>query len=89
MDTNITFVRCHMCQRNDERLKALFSSLTSSYQQAMDSILNYPLYYAIIQGFTIPGPGNMSDVSTVMGQIQNSFKVCHIHLAVAMTNLSR
>jgi alpha-amylase len=55
----------------------------------MDSILNYPLYYAIVQGFTIPGPGNMSDVSTVMGQIQNSFKVCHIHLTVAMTNLSR
>ncbi|KAH9997556.1 glycoside hydrolase family 13 protein [Russula vinacea] len=49
-------------------------TLTSSYQQAMDSILNYPLYYAIVQGFTIPGPGNMSDVSTVMGQIQSSFK---------------
>jgi hypothetical protein len=78
-----------MPHASTERLKAVFSSLTSSYQQAMDSILNYPLYYAIVQGFTIPGPGNMSDVSTVMGQIQSSFKVCHIHLAVALTNLSR
>ena len=55
----------------------------------MDSVLNYPLYDAIVQGFTIPGPGNISNVSAVMGQIQNSFKVRCIHLAVAMTNLSR
>lgn len=58
-----------------ERPKGLFSSLASSYQQAMDSVLNYPLYDAIVQGFTIPGPGNLSNVSAVMGQIQNSFKV--------------
>jgi len=48
--------------------------LTSSYQLAMDSILNYPLYDAIVQGFAIPGPTNMSNVSTVMSQIQNNFK---------------
>lgn len=41
----------------------------------MDSVLNYPLYDAIVQGFTIPGPGDLSNVSAVMGQIQNSFKV--------------
>ncbi len=41
----------------------------------MDSVLNYPLYDAILQGFTIPGPGNLSNVSAVMAQIQNSFKV--------------
>ena len=41
----------------------------------MDSVLNYPLYDAIVQGFTIPGPGNLSNVSAVMGQIQTSFKV--------------
>jgi alpha-amylase len=55
----------------------------------MDSVLNYPLYDAIVQGFSIPGPRNMSNVSAVMGQIQNSFKVCRIHLVVAMTNSSR
>lgn len=55
----------------------------------MDSVLNYPLYDAIVQGFSIPGPRNMSNVSAVMGQIQNSFKVCCIHLATAVTNSSR
>jgi len=58
------------------RLKAkCLSSLASSYQQAMDSVLNYPLYDAIVQGFTIPGPGNLSGLATVMGQIQKKFKV--------------
>jgi hypothetical protein len=71
--SDIRFVRCHLRQRNDQR--DCFSSLASSYQQVMDSVLNYPLYDAIVQGFTIPGPGNLSNVSDVMGQIQNSFKV--------------
>jgi len=42
----------------------------------MDSVLNYPLYDAIVQGFAIPGPGNLSNVSAVMSQIQKSFEVC-------------
>ena len=41
----------------------------------MDSVLNYPLYDAIVQGFSIPGPKNLSGLATVMGQIQNNFKV--------------
>jgi hypothetical protein len=58
------------------RLKAkCLSSLASSYQQVMGSILNYPLYDAIVQGFAIPGPGNLSNVATVMSQIQNNFEV--------------
>jgi alpha-amylase len=40
----------------------------------MDSVLNYPLYDAIVQGFSIPGPRNLSNVSAVMDQIQISFK---------------
>jgi alpha-amylase len=51
------------------------SRLASSYQQVMDSVLNYPLYDAIVQAFTIPGPANMSGLASVMGQIQNSFQV--------------
>lgn len=51
------------------------SRLASSYQQVMDSVLNYPLYDAIVQAFTIPGPGNISGLASVMGQIQSSFKV--------------
>ncbi|KAI9446615.1 glycoside hydrolase family 13 protein [Lactarius indigo] len=46
----------------------------SSYQQVMDSVLNYPLYDAIVQAFGIPGPANMSGLAAVMGQIQNGFK---------------
>jgi hypothetical protein len=42
----------------------------------MGSVLNYPLYDAIVQGFDIPGPGNLANVSAVMSQIQKSFKVC-------------
>ncbi|KAH9981459.1 alpha-amylase [Lactifluus volemus] len=49
-------------------------NLVSSYQEVMDSVLNYPLYDAIVQGFTIPGPSNLSGLATVMGQIQASFK---------------
>jgi alpha-amylase len=71
--SDIGFVQCLIHQRNDQR--DCFSSLASSYQQVMDSVLNYPLYDAIVQGFTIPGPGNLSNVSAVMGQIQDSFKV--------------
>jgi alpha-amylase len=71
--SDIRFVQCQIHQGNDQR--DCCYSLASSYQQAMDSVLNYPLYDAIVQGFTIPGPGNLSNVSAVMGQIQTSFKV--------------
>lgn len=63
------------CLHEATRSVFLFS-LASSYQQAMDSVLNYPLYDAIVQGFAIPGPGNLSNVSAVMSQIQKSFEVC-------------
>jgi alpha-amylase len=71
--SDIGFVQCLIHQRNQQ--SDCFFSLASSYQQSMDSVLNYPLYDAIIQGFTIPGPGNLSNVSAVMSQIQTSFKV--------------
>ncbi|KAI0273856.1 glycoside hydrolase family 13 protein [Gloeopeniophorella convolvens] len=44
----------------------------SSYQRVMDSILNYPLYDAVVQGFTIPGPANMSGLEAVMNQVQKN-----------------
>ncbi|KAI9466045.1 alpha-amylase [Lactarius psammicola] len=49
-------------------------TMASSYQRVMDSVLNFPLYDAIVQAFSIPGPANMSGLAAVMGQIQNSFK---------------
>src|SRR5579863_9375698 len=57
------------CLHEATRNIVLFS-LASSYQQAMDSVLNYPLYDAIVQGFSIPGPRDLSNVSAVMDQIQ-------------------
>ncbi|KDQ60585.1 glycoside hydrolase family 13 protein [Jaapia argillacea MUCL 33604] len=41
--------------------------------QALDSILNYPLYTALIAGFTIPGPGNMSGLAEVVAQSKELF----------------
>jgi hypothetical protein len=77
-----------ICLHEVTRNIVLFS-LAASYQQAMDSVLNYPLYDAIVQGFSIPGPGNMSNVSDVMSQIQNNFKVCPLSfMAIPMSNSS-
>lgn len=75
--SDIGFVQCHILHRNDQW--DLFSRLASSYQQTMDSVLNYPLYDAIVQGIALPGSGSgppdMNNLSAVMGQIQDSFKV--------------
>ncbi|KAI0320503.1 glycoside hydrolase family 13 protein [Amylostereum chailletii] len=46
----------------------------ASYQDVMDSVLNYPLWNAIVDAFTIPGPQNMSAVSDMLSQIQGRFK---------------
>lgn len=64
------------------------SRLASSYQQVMDSVLNYPLYDAVAQAFSIPGPANMSGLAAVMGQIQNSFKVRFASFTTVNTNVS-
>jgi alpha-amylase len=54
----------------------------------MDSVLNYPLYDAVAQAFSIPGPANMSGLAAVMGQIQNSFKVRFASFTTVNTNVS-
>ncbi|TFY81305.1 hypothetical protein EWM64_g2707 [Hericium alpestre] len=46
----------------------------SQYQDAMDSILNYPMYDALVQAFSIPGPRNVSAVTTVLQDIQQNMK---------------
>ncbi|KAJ6547139.1 glycoside hydrolase superfamily [Mycena capillaripes] len=35
---------------------------------ALDSVLNYPLYYALVAAFGLPGPQNMSALTTVLDQ---------------------
>lgn len=49
-------------------------ALASTYQNSMDSILNYPMYDALVQGFSIPGPGNMSAVTLMLQHLQKSMK---------------
>jgi alpha-amylase len=35
---------------------------------ALDSVLNYPLYYALVAAFGLPGPQNMSALTTILDQ---------------------
>lgn len=41
---------------------------------ALDSILNYPMYSALLDAFTLPGPQNMSAVADMIGQEAVKFK---------------
>ncbi|EPQ58540.1 alpha-amylase [Gloeophyllum trabeum ATCC 11539] len=43
-------------------------------EQALDSILNYPLYAALTNGFAIPGPLNLSAIADTMAQSKQKFK---------------
>jgi alpha-amylase len=42
--------------------------------QGLDSVLNYPLYDALVQAFAIPGPANVSAIADVMNQTKAQFK---------------
>lgn len=42
---------------------------------ALDSILNFPTYTALVQAFMIPGPQNMSALIDVMQQSKAKFQV--------------
>jgi alpha-amylase len=52
-------------------------SLASSYTgpNAMDSVLNYPMYDALVSAFSIPGPANVSAIVDVMNQ-SSLYHVC-------------
>ena len=60
-------------------------SQASQYQgpQALDSILHYPMYGALTNAFTIPGPQNMSAVVDMVSQSKKLFKdptVCSLFI---------
>jgi len=42
--------------------------------QALDSVLNFPLYSALVEAFTIPGPRNISALVDVFTQSKTLFK---------------
>lgn len=52
----------------------------SQYQgpDALDSILNYPTYNALVSAFAIPGPQNMSALMDKISQSQKMFKVSKV-----------
>lgn len=42
---------------------------------ALDSVLNFPLYSALVSAFSIPGPQNISALTDVFDQSKTKFKV--------------
>ncbi len=54
-----------------------YASFASQYQgpQALDSILQYPMYGALVDAFAIPGPQNMSAMTDMIAQSKAKFKV--------------
>ena len=52
-------------------------SFAASYQgpQALDSILNYPMYNALVDAFAIPGKQNISSLVDTIAQSKKKFKV--------------
>lgn len=48
----------------------------ASYQgpQALDSVLNFPLYAGLAEAFTIPGPRNVTALAQVFSESKNKFK---------------
>lgn len=43
--------------------------------QALDSVLNFPMYSALVEAFAIPGPRNVTALANVIQQSKTSFKV--------------
>ncbi|KAJ7445782.1 glycoside hydrolase family 13 protein [Mycena galericulata] len=40
---------------------------------ALDSVLNYPTYYALVSAFGIPGPQNMSALTSILAQSKTAY----------------
>lgn len=51
---------------------------------ALDSVLNYPMYGALVDAFTIPGKQNMSALTDMIAQSKQKFKV----IETVLTRLS-
>lgn len=60
------------------------TSFASSYQKQkwMDSVLGYPLYYGIVNGFGTP-MGNMSNFVDIANQVLAAFPVRTLVLALS------
>ena len=48
--------------------------------QALDAILNYPMYNALVAAFAIPGAQNMSALTDMISQVKAKSTVgCPVH----------
>lgn len=54
-----------------------FHRSVAMYQgpQSLDSVLNYPMYTALVAGFQLPGPGNMSAIADTFAQSKIKYTV--------------
>ena len=48
---------------------------------ALDSVLHYPMYDAIVNTFAIPGQQNMTALTDMIAQSKQKFKVVYMVLA--------
>lgn len=53
-----------------------YLSQAASYQsdKELDSILNYPMYTALVDAFSIPGPQNSSAITATLDAYKTKFK---------------
>lgn len=58
----------------------IVSSWASQFQgpNTLDSILNYPMYFALRDAFAIPGPANISGLYNTHKEMKANFKVSRI-----------
>ena len=61
-----------------------YCSQALQYQgpQALDAILNYPMYNALVSAFAIPGSQNMSALTDMISQIKRKSTVSGVSAAV-------
>lgn len=52
-----------------------FLRTANKYATSMDSIMNYPLYYGMMDAFQLPGPANISSLVEVMTAVNTSLPV--------------
>lgn len=61
-----------------QRLRILFDILPSPVAEwqgpdALDSVLNFPMYEAIRDAYTIPGPNNITQLERVFAEVKEKF----------------
>lgn len=61
--------------RTDIRVSLFFCSTCVRYADKMDGIMNYPVYYGMMDAFQLPGPSNISSLVEAMTNVNESLPV--------------